>query len=484
MLTNANLPWWPFSPARNSLPSRWGGRLRPTSLLAMLGIVVSVQLFSVSPASGGNTVGATVQNAATANGNGSSVTLFGTFLVATYTVSGTFVATVNFEGTGPTGVFEHLGCVPLTGGAVVSTTTTTGGWRCNVVNFIQIRARISSYTSGAVTVGLQASDAGSVLIGPPVDSASPSTATVLIRQLDPADPVLGSVWLSLTTANTVKYFEGAAIRSLVDLSLTQTLSGKTLSSPTLSGTVTGTPTWASGQTFPSLALTSPLPASSGGTGLNTTGATGTPHLTALTGWSIGDVRVESYAILPSPQSPGRLAYRHSDVQSLQLDTGLRWLQLDDLTSATTLTNKTLVAPILSGVTTGTYTLGGTVTVASPTVTGTVSGNYILANPSVTGTVSGLYTLASPGLIGTVTGTPVWARGQTFPFVATTASPPQALPGDLVLMILPAAGLVLPPGFGALTLRARRSLTTPGMCALWAIGGAAASETLIKDRIQC
>ena len=466
---------------------KWAPRVR--QLIALL-MVAAITLM-ISPARAGNTVGAIVQNAATANGSGLVVTVYGTFLVATYSISGTFNATVNFEGTGADGTYQSLGCIPITGGSAVSTTTTTGAWRCNIVNLLQIRARVSGYVSGSVTVSLQASDFGNVLVGPPVDSASAGLQVVPVAS-DPVGPATGALWLSTTTPKTLKYFEGTATRSLVDLSLSQTLSNKTFSnpvftgsltlvSPTISGIISGTPTWAT-----------PIGAESGGTGLNTRDSSGTPHLSLGT-WKIGDLRAEAYPFVSSLLSgvPGRLVYQSGGQKSLQLDAGLQWLQLDDLSSPNTLTNKTLVAPILSGTTTGVYTLGGT-----PTLTGTVSGTYTLAgtptvaSPVFTGTVTGIYvlggtpTISSPILEGTVSGTPTWASGQRFPFLATTTTQPFALTGDLVLGVLLAAGPIVAPGFGALTLRARRSQMIAGACALWAIGGAVATETLIKDGIAC
>ena len=43
---------------------------------------------------------------------------------------------------------------------------------------------------------------------------------------DPGSPVSGDEWISSTTANTRKYYDGTDTRSLVDLSLTQTLTNK------------------------------------------------------------------------------------------------------------------------------------------------------------------------------------------------------------------------------------------------------------------
>ena len=60
-------------------------------------------------------------------------------------------------------------------------------------------------------------------------SASGLTTVKFFAISDPGSPVSGDEWLSLTTANTRKYYDGTDTRSFVDLSLTQTLTNKTLS---------------------------------------------------------------------------------------------------------------------------------------------------------------------------------------------------------------------------------------------------------------
>jgi len=61
----------------------------------------------------------------------------------------------------------------------------------------------------------------------------------------------------------------------------------------------------------------------------------------------------------------------------------------------TLTNKTLVAAVLSGTATGTYTLAGTPTITAPVLSGTATGTY---------TLGGTPTITAPVLSGTATGT--------------------------------------------------------------------------------
>jgi len=78
----------------------------------------------------------------------------------------------------------------------------------------------------------------------------------------------------------------------------------------------------------------------------------------------------------------------------------------------TLTNKTLVAAVLSGTATGTYTLAGTPTITAPVLSGTATGTYTLA---------GTPTITAPVLSGTATGTYTLAGTPTFESATTTGS---------------------------------------------------------------
>ena len=97
-------------------------------------------------------VAVTMQNAAAANGNGTNLTVTG-LGTAVLTVSGTFSATVNFEGSndGGTSWFPHL-ATKMGDGAIANATFTTGQYRLNVAGVDLVRARVSGYASGTVTV--------------------------------------------------------------------------------------------------------------------------------------------------------------------------------------------------------------------------------------------------------------------------------------------------------------------------------------------
>lgn len=88
--------------------------------------------------------------AATADGKPMSVDDKG---AAGLTVTGTFSATVTFEASADGGTtWTAISCVRLSTLIPTSTTSTTGQFVCNVGGLSHLRARISAYTSGDVTV--------------------------------------------------------------------------------------------------------------------------------------------------------------------------------------------------------------------------------------------------------------------------------------------------------------------------------------------
>jgi hypothetical protein len=99
-----------------------------------------------------STPAATLQAAAGADGNGTAFDINGARRV-TVQVSGTFSATVNFEGTIDNTNWFAVGLKTAADGAAVTTTTGAGVWkRTPDLALSQIRARISGWASGTVTV--------------------------------------------------------------------------------------------------------------------------------------------------------------------------------------------------------------------------------------------------------------------------------------------------------------------------------------------
>ena len=98
----------------------------------------------------------TLQSSATGNGNGTSLSTDG-MASAVLTVNCSSCSggtTVNFEGTEDNSNWTAVTAVQI-GTATLATTTTTSGitfWELPVANFVNLRARISSYSAGTITI--------------------------------------------------------------------------------------------------------------------------------------------------------------------------------------------------------------------------------------------------------------------------------------------------------------------------------------------
>ena len=104
-----------------------------------------------------------MQNAAAATGDGAALECVrGDGIVVTKAglqVSGTFVAGIVFEATVDGSNWVAVQGTNLNNGAATSTSSVAGIFRFDVAGLLKLRARIGSYTSGAVTVkaiGVQA----------------------------------------------------------------------------------------------------------------------------------------------------------------------------------------------------------------------------------------------------------------------------------------------------------------------------------------
>jgi hypothetical protein len=92
-----------------------------------------------------------LQAAAAAVGDGTAVAVEG-METAIMAVSGTFVGTVVFEGLGPDDVWYTLQAKPVGGHVLVQSVTAAGAWIVHVAGYTSVRARVSAYTSGSITV--------------------------------------------------------------------------------------------------------------------------------------------------------------------------------------------------------------------------------------------------------------------------------------------------------------------------------------------
>ena len=95
----------------------------------------------------------TLQNAAAALGDGTPIDMKGYDSLAVH-VTGTFTATVTFEGTVDDSNWFAVGLKTAADGAAVTMATAAGAFKLPIDGppLSQFRARVSAYTSGSVTV--------------------------------------------------------------------------------------------------------------------------------------------------------------------------------------------------------------------------------------------------------------------------------------------------------------------------------------------
>lgn len=126
-----------------------------------------------------------MQNAAAATGAGTALPVSGQG-VALLAISGTFVATITFQGVGPDGNTYTVQGRPRSGGAAASTATATGLYEVNCRGLTSVYANVTAWTSGAVTVKGVAQPLGSVademsLVGSNVPRASKLFLSILTQ---------------------------------------------------------------------------------------------------------------------------------------------------------------------------------------------------------------------------------------------------------------------------------------------------------------
>jgi hypothetical protein len=101
----------------------------------------------------------TMQNAAVAIGNGTSMDISGMESLVLY-VSGITSATITVEGEFSSGNWNALTVKSMTSGQLSSTITANGLYIVSIPGLLNARARISTYTSGTITVVGTATAAG------------------------------------------------------------------------------------------------------------------------------------------------------------------------------------------------------------------------------------------------------------------------------------------------------------------------------------
>lgn len=98
---------------------------------------------------------ATLQSAATANGDGATLDVSG-YSSVSFVVTGTFTATVNFEATGDDTNWVALQALQIGTSTISTSTSTAATFSAAIGSLKTVRARISGYASGSVTVAARA----------------------------------------------------------------------------------------------------------------------------------------------------------------------------------------------------------------------------------------------------------------------------------------------------------------------------------------
>lgn len=97
----------------------------------------------------------TMQNAATGNGNGTNLATdgFSTSIVSiTASVGMSGGTTINFEASTDNTTFVAVQAITVGTNTIATTTTTTGDWQVDVTGYSFLRARISAYSAGTITI--------------------------------------------------------------------------------------------------------------------------------------------------------------------------------------------------------------------------------------------------------------------------------------------------------------------------------------------
>lgn len=124
---------------------------------------------SVTPASD-----VTASASLSATGSATTATLNGAATATVY-ISGTWSATVQFEGSTDGTNYYSVNATPVTGGAPVTSTAANGQWQVSTGGLANLRARVSAYTSGTVVIAVRSSiGAGVVSVG--INNASGASA--------------------------------------------------------------------------------------------------------------------------------------------------------------------------------------------------------------------------------------------------------------------------------------------------------------------
>lgn len=169
-----------------------------------------------------------MQDAAGATGNGTAFNV-SDFKTLSLQVSGTFVGTITFEGSLDETNYVSLQAANVASGAVATTTTAAGVFVADVSGLKLVRARVSAFTSGTITVYGVATEGGGLSLAD-IDVAG--SENVVIDSITAGETHIGEVScksgeVSVTPViNTDAYTANDAVGSIQTLTSAARASGK------------------------------------------------------------------------------------------------------------------------------------------------------------------------------------------------------------------------------------------------------------------
>lgn len=139
-------------------------------------------------------------------------------------IDNTFSGTVLFEATASNGVWAAIVGVPQGGGALASSTTTTGTWQFSLAGLAGLRARMQPYTNGVAGVTITASSGA-----PP---ASGTVTTTLCTTSTCSETVSGGPVIVVSGALTTAY-AGTAGMTVIASGSTSAMTASTTNVPSI-----------------------------------------------------------------------------------------------------------------------------------------------------------------------------------------------------------------------------------------------------------
>ena len=158
----------------------------------------------------------TLQNAAVANGNGTTLNVAGyvtAILNVTASVAMSGGTTINFEASVDGTTWVAINAITIGSSAVGTTTTTTGDYQIAVAGYSNLRARISAYSAGTITIkGYTISEPSGNVIANVLSNAATGngvTGTTVQRVTVSSDNTPFPIKIDQTTPGTTNLVDAA-----------------------------------------------------------------------------------------------------------------------------------------------------------------------------------------------------------------------------------------------------------------------------------